>query len=42
MLGISDPWVWMTYLICLIALLFCGIYGYINWNKDSDDDDGQH
>lgn len=29
----------MTYVICIAALLGCIIYGYLYWNKDSDDDD---
>ena len=38
MFGISDPWVWMTYVICIVSLIFCIIYGILKWNKDSDDD----
>lgn len=38
MFGISDPWVWMTYVICIAALLFSVVYGILRWNKDSDDD----
>ena len=38
MFGISDPGVWMTYIICIAALIGCSVYGYLNWNKDSDDD----
>ena len=26
------------YVICIAALIGCIVYGYLNWNKDSDDD----
>ncbi len=42
MFGISDPGVWMTYVICIISFIGCVIYGYLYWNKDSDDDGSEY
>lgn len=42
MFGISDPGVWMTYVICISALIGCIVYGDLNWNKDSDDDGSEY
>lgn len=36
MLGIEDPFVWMAYLLCLLASLLCVIYGLANWNRGDD------
>ena len=38
MFGISDPWIWSTYLLCILsALLYVG-YGLLNWNKGADEE----
>ncbi len=36
MLGIDDPWVWSAYLLCILSVIFCIIYGVINWNKGEE------
>jgi hypothetical protein len=42
MFGISDPGVWITYVICIAALAASCIYGYLYWNKDCDDDGSEY
>ncbi|NYT02245.1 MAG: hypothetical protein GKC10_05775 [Methanosarcinales archaeon] len=32
MLGISDPWIWGVYVLCLLSTLLCVIYGALKWN----------
>jgi hypothetical protein len=36
MLGISDPWIWSAYLLCLVAALLCIAYGAVMWNRDGE------
>ncbi len=33
MLGIEDKLVALAYLLCLLSVLICVIYGIFNWNK---------
>lgn len=34
MLGIADPWVATTYLLCIASALFCLGWGIRKWNED--------
>lgn len=36
MLGISDPWVWSAYCLCLAAAGLCLIYGIRYWLGGSE------
>ena len=36
MFGISDPWIWMAYLLCILSAVLCLVYGTINWNKGDE------
>jgi hypothetical protein len=36
-MGISDPSIWMAYLLCIIATIACVVYGAMNWNKGAID-----
>jgi hypothetical protein len=36
MLGIEDPGVWLAYLLCLLCVAFCVVYGAVNWNKGDE------
>jgi len=36
MLGISDPWIWGVYLLCVLSTLLCVAYGLVNWNKGGE------
>ena len=33
MFGIEDPVIYIGYLLTVLSLLLCVIYGAINWNK---------
>jgi hypothetical protein len=36
MLGITDPWIWSAYLLCILAALVCVAYGAIMWHHDGE------
>ena len=36
MLVIEDPVIYIGYLLTVLSLLLCVIYGAINWNKGDD------
>ncbi len=35
-MGISDPWIWGVYLLCVLSTLLCVAYGLVNWNKGGE------
>jgi hypothetical protein len=35
-LGIDDPWIWGVYLLCILSMLLCVIYGMVNWNRGGE------
>lgn len=37
-LGIDDPWVWSAYILTILSMLLCVIYGAINWNKGDEEE----
>lgn len=41
MFGISDIWVSLAYLFCLLSTLLCIIYGIIFWNKGAAEESDQ-
>ncbi|WP_328590975.1 symporter small accessory protein [Methanofollis fontis] len=40
MFGISDPGIWMGYLLALGFALACVVYGLLNWNNGVGGDRG--
>lgn len=38
MFGLQDPWIWGTYLLCIISTLTCVVYGLVNWNKGAEEE----
>ena len=38
-LGINDPWVWSAYILTVLSMLLCVVYGAINWNKGGEDEE---
>ena len=38
MFGISDPWIWSTYLLCILSAVLCVAYGLVNWNKGAEEE----
>ena len=37
MFGISDPWIWGVYLLCILSTLVCVVYGAAMWNKGGEE-----
>lgn len=33
MLGINDPVIYIGYLLSILSLIACIVYGILNWNK---------
>ena len=40
-LGIDDPWVWSAYILTILSMLLCVVYGVLNWNKGGEDEEEQ-
>lgn len=38
MLGIDDPGIYMGYILAILGLIACVVYGIINWNKGMETD----
>lgn len=38
MFGISDPMIWIGYLLALGFALACVVYGLINWNNGCEEE----
>jgi len=36
MFGLEDPQIGLAYLLCILATLFCVIYGAMNWYKGDE------
>ena len=36
MLGLEDPGVWCAYVLCIVCVIVCVIYGAVNWNKGDE------
>jgi hypothetical protein len=37
MFGISDPGIYLAYLLVFLCVIFAVIYGIVNWNKGGTD-----
>ena len=38
MFGLTDFWIGLVYVLCLLSTLLCVIYGIIHWNHDGEAD----
>ncbi|NJD04432.1 MAG: hypothetical protein FIA99_17985 [Ruminiclostridium sp.] len=38
MLGIPDASIWLAYILCILSAGACIVYGLINWNKGSENE----
>lgn len=38
LLGIQDPWVWLTYLLCILSALLCVIWGLVMRNREEPEE----
>jgi len=36
-LGIVDFWVFLAYLLVIIAAVICVVYGLVNWNRNGSE-----
>ena len=34
MLGFGDVWVFLAFILCILSMIICVIYGAVNWNED--------
>jgi hypothetical protein len=39
MFGISDPGIYLAYLLVFLCVIFAVVYGIINWNKGGNEKD---
>lgn len=37
MLGLPDPWISAAYMLSIISMAICVVYGLANWNKGSEE-----
>lgn len=42
MLGFSDTWVFLGYVLTICCFIFCLIYGFMNWHKGIGEKDGDY
>ena len=40
-LGIADPWIWLSYVGCFLCVAFCVAYGLIQGRKGAGEEDEQ-
>lgn len=38
MFGLGDFWVSCAFVLCILSVVVCAVYGIINWNKGNDDE----
>jgi len=41
MLGLPDAGIAIVYALCVASALLCVVYGIVNWNKGSRDDEAK-
>ncbi len=41
MLGFTDGWITLVYVLCILSALLCAVYGILNWNKGTDKEAAQ-
>ncbi len=41
LLGLSDVWIFLAYLSCILVTAICIIYGLVNWNKGAEKENKQ-
>lgn len=41
LLGLSDVWIFLAYLSCILVTAICIIYGLVNWNKGAEKESKQ-
>lgn len=41
MLGFPDFQIFLAYILCILSMILCVVYGIINWNKGAENEDEQ-
>lgn len=41
MFGIEDPVIYIGYLLTVLSLILCVIYGGVNWNKGDEPEESE-
>lgn len=41
MMGFTDGWIALAYILCICSALLCVIYGVLNWNRGVQDENMQ-
>ncbi len=41
MLGLEDFWVILAYLLCIVSAVLCLIYGFLKWNSEGIEPNGE-
>lgn len=39
MLGLGDFWISLVWMLVILSTLLCVVYGALNWNKESAEDE---
>ncbi len=37
--GIPDPWIWMSYVGCVVCVAFCIVWAHIKGKEEVEDDE---
>ena len=38
MLGFTDGWIALAYILCVLSTLLCVVYGIVNWNRGAKEE----
>jgi len=41
MLGFTDGWIALVYVLCILSTVLCVAYGLANWNRGGQDEEKQ-
>ena len=36
MLGFDDPYIALAYVLCIVSMLLCVVYGLVMWNRGDE------
>lgn len=38
MLGLDDPWIAAVFILCLLAVILCTLWGIAHWNREEPEE----
>lgn len=41
MLGFNDFFIFLAYILCVLSMVLCVVYGAVNWNKGLQEEQSQ-